>query len=182
MVEKIIVSACLLGRPVRYNGTARLTGHELLERWQREGRIVSICPELTAGFAVPRPPAEIALGSSGEAVLQGCANVIEATGLDVTALYVAGAHATLALAREHDCRFALLTDGSPSCGSGFIYDGSFRGQTHGAAGVTASLLRNHGIKVFSESRIDELQSCLSSQAGRSKRSLAEATRDDGYKV
>lgn len=160
MVEKIIVSSCLLGRPVRYNGTAKLAGNEVLEQWQREGRIVSICPELTAGFAVPRPPAEIALEHSGKDVLEGCANVVESTGLDVTRLYIAGACATLALAREQSCRFALLTDGSPSCGSSFIYNGSFSGQRHSAAGVTASLLREHGIKVFSESQLNELQAIL----------------------
>jgi uncharacterized protein YbbK (DUF523 family) len=160
MVEKIIVSSCLLGRPVRYDGTAKLTGHEVLERWQLEGRIVSICPELTAGFTVPRPPAEITLGHSGNNVLEGCAYVVEATGLDVTALYVAGAQATLALAREHSCRFAVLTDGSPSCGSSFIYSGSFSGKTHSATGVTASLLSENGIEVFSESRIGELQARL----------------------
>ncbi|MDN5926184.1 MAG: DUF523 domain-containing protein [Hyphomicrobiales bacterium] len=160
MMAKILVSACLLGRPVRYNGSARTVAHPALERWRQEGRLVSICPELTAGFSVPRPPAEIAEGRSGEAVLSNGARVIEATGADVTDLYVAGAQATLALAREHDCRFALLIDGSPSCGSGFIYDGAFAGRKHVGAGVTAALLRQHGIEVFAETEIDALQARL----------------------
>lgn len=161
MSDRILVSACLLGRPVRYNGSAKAMAHPALERWQRDGRLVAICPELTAGLSVPRPPAEIAEGQSGQEVLAGTAQVLEATGADVTNLYIAGAHAALALAREHDCRFALLIDGSPSCGSGFVYDGSFSGRKHGGAGVMAALLRQHGIEVFADSEIDALQARLS---------------------
>lgn len=160
-MERILVSACLLGRPVRYDGSAKIVAHPALDQWRREGRLVSICPELTAGFSVPRPPAEIAASQSGSAVLSGGARVNEVTGADVTDLYVAGARAALHLAREHDCRFALLIDGSPSCGSGFIYDGTFAGLKHAGAGVTAALLRQHGIEVFSETEIDVLHARLS---------------------
>jgi len=164
VTEKILVSACLLGRPVRYNGSAKTVTHPALDQWRREGRLVSICPELTAGFSVPRPPAEIAAGQSGEAVLLDGARVIEATGADVTDLYVAGAHAALDLAREHGCRFALLIDGSPSCGSRFIYDGAFAGRKHVGAGVTTAFLRKHGIEVFAETEIDALQARLSQKS------------------
>lgn len=156
--EKILVSACLLGRPVRYNGSAKTLTHPVLDQWMQEGRLVSICPELKAGFSVPRPPAEIGDSMSGSAVLSGQARVIEATGADVTELYIAGAHSALALAQEHGCRFALLIDGSPSCGSGFIYDGAFAGRKHVGAGVTAALLRQHGIEVFAETEIEALAS------------------------
>ena len=164
-MEKILVSACLLGRPVRYNGSAKAVEHPTLKQWQREGRLVAVCPELTAGFSVPRPPAEISKGQSGEDVLQGAAEVFEATGRDVTNLYVTGAQAALAVAREHGCRFALLVDGSPSCGSGFIYDGSFGGRKHPGAGVTSALLRHGGIEVFSETEIEALNSRLSQSSG-----------------
>lgn len=160
-MEKILVSACLLGSPVRYNGSAKTITHPTLDQWKQEGRLISICPELTAGFSVPRPPAEISGGQSGQAVLTGNAQVFEATGADVTGLYVGCAQAALALAREHGCRFALLVDGSPSCGSGFIHDGSFGGRKHVGAGVTAALLRDHGIEVFAETEIDALNSRLS---------------------
>ena len=158
--SRILVSACLLGQPVRYNGSAKSAAHPLLEQWRQEGRLVAICPELSAGFGVPRPAAEIAEARDGEAVLAGAASVIEATGGDVTDLYVAGAQSALALALEHDCRFAVLTDGSPSCGSGFIYDGSFGGRRHAGIGVTTALLRQHGIEVFAETEIDVLQARL----------------------
>lgn len=159
-LPKLLVSACLMGRPVRYNGLAKPLAHPLLEQLRAEGRLVSICPELSAGFSVPRPSSEIAEGQDGQAVLLGAARVVEATGGDVTALYVAGAQAALALAKETGCRFALLIDGSPSCGSATIYDGSFGGRTHAGAGVTAALLRQHGIEVFADTEIEALESRL----------------------
>lgn len=91
MMEKILVSACLLGNPVCYNGSVKSVEHPSLERWRREERLVALCPELTAGFSVPRPPAEISNGQNGQAVLTGNDQVFEATGADVTGLYIGGA-------------------------------------------------------------------------------------------
>jgi uncharacterized protein YbbK (DUF523 family) len=161
MSAKILVSACLLGRPVRYDGSAKALAHAALEQWRVEDRLAVICPELAAGFTTPRPPAEIADGQSGRDVLSGAARVIEATGADVTELYLRGAQAALSLARSHGCKFALLTDGSPSCGSGFIYDGAFVGRKHVGEGVTSALLRENGVEVFSEAQIGVLQERLS---------------------
>ncbi|MCX5496940.1 DUF523 domain-containing protein [Kaistia dalseonensis] len=160
MTARILVSACLLGRPVRYNGSAKTLAHSTLARWQAEGRVVSICPELMAGFSVPRAPAEIGAGLSGDAVLAGEGRVVDIDGRDVTAQFVAGAEAALAVARAHDCAFALLIDGSPSCGSGFVYGGRFDGTKHAGAGVTAALLRENGIEVFSDSEVDALDARL----------------------
>ncbi|WP_425128543.1 DUF523 domain-containing protein [Burkholderia latens] len=147
---------CVLGHPVRYNGSAKTAAHEALARWQREGRLVPVCPELAGGLSVPRPPAEIADGASGHRVLTGAARIVDVHGTDVTAQFVDGAQAALELARVHDCRFAILADGSPSCGSSFIYDGSFAGRRHAGAGVTAALLREHGVEVFADTEIAAL--------------------------
>ncbi|CAG9271029.1 conserved hypothetical protein [Paraburkholderia unamae] len=160
MLPKILVSACLLGSPVRYNGSAKTVAHALLDQWQREGRLVPVCPEVAGGFGVPRPPAEIAAAACGAAVLAGTARVIDVRGMDVTSHFVDGAQAALELALAHDCRFALLTDASPSCGSHAIYDGSFAGRKHAGAGVTTALLRQHGIEVFAETEIDALEARL----------------------
>ena len=159
-MKKILISACLLDHPVRYNGTAKPVAHPSLEQWKDEGRLVTICPEVMAGFSVPRPPAEISAAKTGREVLAGFAQVLEAAGGDVTSLYVAGARAALALALEYGCRFAILTNGSPSCGSSFVYDGSFSGKTHAGMGVTTALLQQHRIEVFSETEIDVLASRL----------------------
>ncbi|CAN0645343.1 Purine nucleoside phosphorylase [Burkholderia cepacia] len=166
-IPKILVSMCVVGHPVRYNGSAKTAAHVALERWQREGRLVPVCPELAGGFSVPRPPAEIAGGASGQQVLSGAARIVDVNGTDVTAPFVAGAQTALALARTHGCRFAILADGSPSCGSMFIHDGSFGNRRHAGAGVTAALLREHGIEVFADTEIDALEARLRelSQAG-----------------
>ncbi|WP_445681494.1 DUF523 domain-containing protein [Radicibacter daui] len=162
-MERILVSGCLLGQKIRYNGGDKALAHALLTLWQREGRLVAICPELSVGFATPRPAAEIADAGNGNSVLTGKARVIEQTGRDVSALYRAGAEMALSLARQQGCRFALLTDGSPSCGSSFIYDGSFSGARHDGEGVTVALLRQHGVTVFAEHQIDDLARLLAIQ-------------------
>jgi uncharacterized protein YbbK (DUF523 family) len=159
-MEKVLVSACLLGSKVRYNGSFQLIGHAILSRWQAEGWIVPLCPEIAAGFPTPRPPAEIRGGADGAAVLEGRAQVVEQGGNDVSSLYVDGARIALELARENGCRFAVLTDGSPSCGSTFVYDGSFSGRRLAGRGTTTALLEAAGICVYSEHGIAELDRLL----------------------
>ena len=80
MTSKIRISACLMGRPVRYDGSAKPLLHEAVARWREEGRLVTVCPELASGFAVPRPPAEIGRAMNGGDVLDGTAQVVEADG------------------------------------------------------------------------------------------------------
>ncbi|NML34836.1 DUF523 domain-containing protein [Paraburkholderia antibiotica] len=157
---KILFSACLAGQPVRYNGAAKTVGDAWLARWRDEGRLVIVCPEVAAGLPTPRPAAEIALRRSGADVLAHNAVITDNTGTDVSALFVAGAWHALRRAQAEGCRYALLADGSPSCGSSFIYDGSFSGVKHTAAGVTATLLTQHGIRVFAETQIGELAAAI----------------------
>ncbi len=148
-VRKILVSACLLGQPLRYDGSALMVGSARLTRWRQEGRLVPLCPEVTGGLPVPRPPAEIQGGSAAD-VLNGRAVVMSNAGDDVTAAFVAGAERALALCREHDIGVAILTESSPSCGSSRVNDGRFRGCKIVGEGVTTALLRRHGIAVFSQ--------------------------------
>ncbi len=155
-MNKILVSACLMGHAVRYDGQAKPLLHPAIARWIEEGRLVTICPEMSAGMPVPRPPAEIAGGADGEDVLGGMARVVEITGHDVTDEFVQAARNALALASETGCRYALLIDGSPSCGSGFVYDGTFSGQKLAGNGVTAALLKQAGIAVYSDRNVEML--------------------------
>ncbi len=97
-------------------------------------------------------------------MLNHTASIDDNTGANVTALFIAGARHALQLAQAEHCRYALLADGSPSCGSTFIYDGEFSGATHAAAGVTATLLRQHGIRVFALSQIAELAAAIARDA------------------
>jgi uncharacterized protein YbbK (DUF523 family) len=156
---KVLVSACLLGEKVRYNGASAAADNWILERWSREGRVVAFCPEVAGGLGVPRPAAEIA-GTGGEAVLDGQASVITAAGVDVTDCFLRGAQLALAAAQSQNVRVAILKDGSPSCGSGSIYDGTFSGRKRPGHGVTTALLERHGIRVFSETQMSEAAACL----------------------
>jgi uncharacterized protein YbbK (DUF523 family) len=156
MTAKILVSACLMGHAVRYDGAAKPLCHPAIDRWRAEGRLVTLCPEMSAGMPAPRPPAEIETGGTGANVLSGLGRVLEKTGSDVTDAFRRGAENALAVARAANCRFALLIDGSPSCGSSFVYDGSFSGERVKGEGVTAALLRQNGIEVFSDREVEQL--------------------------
>jgi uncharacterized protein YbbK (DUF523 family) len=152
-VKKILVSGCLNGRPIRFNSTSVDVESEIWDRWVSEGRLVSFCPEIAVGFPTPRPPAE-SVGGDGSAVLAGEAKVLEDNGNDVTELFVRGAELAAARAVAQGCVAAVLTDGSPSCGTTYVYDGSFGGGTTEGMGVTAQLLQDRGIAVFSEDQIE----------------------------
>lgn len=156
---RVLVSSCLLGEPVRYHGGDALCASRVLDRWRAEGRVVPFCPETAAGLPVPRAAAEIA-GGDGVSVLKGEAFVGDSTGTDVTAAFVRGARSTLEAAVANGVRLAVLKDGSPSCGTTYVYDGSFRGQRGPGRGVTAALLLDAGIRPFSERQWDEAASYL----------------------
>ena len=168
-MQRILISACLLGAKVRYDGQDRLCDDPRIARWQAEGRLVSFCPEVAGGFPTPRAPAEIEGEGGGQAVLSGQARVLEDTGRDVSDGFIAGAQAALQQALESGCTYALLTDGSPSCGSRFLYDGSFGGQRIDGQGVTAALLSEHGIRVFAEHQIAALEDRLQSSSDSAPR-------------
>jgi uncharacterized protein YbbK (DUF523 family) len=152
-MEKLLVSRCLLGHKVRYDGGAH-GPYGLLQRWQEEGRVVPLCPEVAGGLPTPRPPAEIP-GGQGGGVLDGTLPVLTDAGDDVTAAFVAGAEAALALVRKHGLRVAVLKARSPSCGNTHNYDGSFGGRLVEGEGVTAALLRRAGVMVFNEQQLAE---------------------------
>ena len=152
-MERILVSACLLGQPVRYDGTGRRSDDVLFELWRDQGRLVPFCPEVRGGLPVPRPAAEIS-GGYGEDVLDGRARVLTREGTDVTRYFVVGAWQALAQARTYAVRMAILKEGSPSCGSSLIHDGTFGDRKIPGEGVTTALLERHGIAVFAEDALD----------------------------
>lgn len=142
----ILVSACLLGTACRYDGKS-VACASLLE--QLDGlRLIPVCPEQLGGLPTPRIPCE----RQGQ-------RVVSKTGTDTTQQYQRGAQEALRLAKLFGCKAALLKERSPSCGCGQIYDGSFSKTLVGGDGVTAELLKQHGIAVFGESRICDLLGC-----------------------
>ncbi|MEW4286203.1 DUF523 domain-containing protein [Priestia koreensis] len=148
----ILVSSCLAGFEVRYNGTHSLDNR--ISRLVKENKAVTICPELLGGFLTPREPAEI-VGGDGEDVLDGKAKVIEQSGTDVTELYIKGAHATLDVAKKLNATIIVLKENSPSCGSSIIYNGEFKGKKIIGSGVTSALLKRNGLRVISEEQFEE---------------------------
>ncbi|MDU1144754.1 2-thiouracil desulfurase family protein [Aeromonas rivipollensis] len=147
---RVLVSACLLGQPVRYDGQSKGIVSDWLNALGAEGRALALCPEVAGGLPTPRPPAE----RQGELV-------VTESGLDVTAEFDRGAELALGLCLAQGIRFALLKEGSPSCGSGRIYNGRFEGVSMAGEGKTTALLRRHGIQVFSEDQLPELALALS---------------------
>ena len=142
---KLLISACLLGAACRYDGRSVPLPQETLAALNEKYALVPVCPEQLGGLPTPRHPSE----RRGDAV------VTEA-GQDVTAQYTRGAQQALYLAETLGCRAALLKERSPSCGSGEIYDGTFSRTLTPGDGVTAQLLKAHGITVYGESEIEKL--------------------------
>jgi len=158
-MEKMLVSACLVGERVRYNGIVKNVESHLLKSWNRLGWVVAICPEVAGGLPVPRPSSEIS-GGDGNQVLNGHKKITNIKGQDVTQYFLDGAQKALELANLLGIRLAILKEGSPSCGSNYIYDGSFSGIKTSGKGVTAALLEENGIRVFSEQDLSNVAKYL----------------------
>lgn len=142
---KILVSACLLGCPCRYDGQSKK--HPEVEALRERGHeLIAVCPEVQGGLTTPRPPAE----------RQKDGRVVNQEGTDVTVQYRRGAEIALQTAREQGCALAILKERSPSCGSGEIYDGTFSGTLVPGDGVAAQRLRQAGIQVLGESQVNTI--------------------------
>jgi uncharacterized protein YbbK (DUF523 family) len=108
----------------------------------------------------PRPAAEVFPGGGGAKVLSGLAKVVDPPGNDVSAAFIAGARHALEQAQSMGIRIAVLKEGSPSCGSSYIHDGSFTGTRIPGKGVTTSLLESFGLRVFSENQFVQANNFL----------------------
>jgi uncharacterized protein YbbK (DUF523 family) len=146
-MERILVSSCLLGERVRYHGGDARLAHPILERWRAEGRLVPICPEVAGGLSTPRPAAEIVRTPDG-------LRVLTAADLDRTPAFELGASAAVHACAAGRIRVALLKDGSPSCATRFVYDGTFSGRRIEGQGIAAARLAAEGLALFSESEIE----------------------------
>ena len=132
-----IVSACLCGVNCKYDGKNNL--HPKLKERVIRGELLPVCPEVLGGLSIPRVPCEIKDG-----------RVYTRDGRDVTRQFMTGAKKTLAIAKASGAEKAFLKQRSPSCGCGRIYDGSFSGNIIPGDGITAVLLKQNGIEVFTE--------------------------------
>ncbi len=143
----VLVSACLVGVPCRYNGGAKTIAS--VAALFAEGSMIPVCPEQLGGLPTPRPPSELKEG-----------RVFSSEGEDVTEAFRLGAEIVAGIAARCHCKIALLKAKSPSCGCGLVYDGTFSGTTIPGDGVTATLLKKKGIAVFTEDNLDAFGAAL----------------------
>ncbi len=142
-MEKIIVSACLLGVPCRYDGKSKPSEEVIALKEKYE--LIPVCAEVLGGLSTPRIGAEI-VGDK----------VIRQDGVDVTYEYHKGASEVLKIALENGCTKAVLKSKSPSCGKDKIYDGTYTRTLIDGNGILTDLLLKNNIKVYSETEIDKL--------------------------
>lgn len=143
--QQLLISLCLLGEPCRYDGKSVPMKSETIEALKEKFVLVPVCPEQEGGLPTPRIPAEIKEDK-----------VVRRDGIDVTAEYKKGAEAALSLCRAQGIKIALMKAKSPSCGAGRIYDGTFSGTLTEGDGITAKLLSENGIRVYTENELNKL--------------------------
>lgn len=141
-MENVLISACLLGLGCRYDGEWREYD---LKSLKDNFNLIPICPEIYGGLPTPRVPSEIVKDK-----------VINREGVDVTEQYNKGAREAVKLAKLFDVKYALLKARSPSCGKGEVYDGTFSKKLVEGDGVTAKLLKENGVEIFTENEVGEL--------------------------
>lgn len=142
-----IVSACLAGVNCKYSGGNNLD--DRIVNLIKQGKAILVCPEQLGGLTTPRQPSEIKIDKDGQM------RVINDKGEDVTDGFVKGAKETLNIAKLYNSKIAILKSGSPSCGYGWIYDGSFTKTKIKGEGLTADILSQNGVKVYNEDNLPE---------------------------
>lgn len=134
-MTKVGVSACLLGRNVKYNGKNNFSSK--LVKKLKDLEIVEICPEVLGGLPIPRDPAEIV---DGEAVTN--------KGVSVDYEFRKGAKKALDIIKNEGIELVILQSRSPSCGKGLIYDGTFSSNLIKGDGIFVKLLKENGIRAM----------------------------------
>ena len=153
---KILISACLVGQNVKYDGTNNsILEDPLIKKLLNLDILIPICPETEGGLATPREPVEIKNNKA-----------IEKNGNDKTENFFYGADKACQLAIENGVKLAIMKTKSPSCGSDKIYDGNFNKTLVCGDGITVKALKKLGIKAFSEDDLDELKRVLSEKVSK----------------
>ncbi|MEH6443595.1 MAG: DUF523 domain-containing protein [Oceanospirillaceae bacterium] len=151
-MQKILVSSCLLGHKVRFDGKHCFSDHPLMLKWKKLGLLVPFCPEVAAGMPTPRPAVEI--------VNQQALKIIDENNQDYTEQFLHGAQLAVNKAVSLNIKVAILKSKSPSCGKDMIYDGNFKQQLISGQGVTAKLMQENNITLFTEQQLTELDDLL----------------------
>ena len=139
---QVVVSACLVGECCKWSGGSN-TNEELVRLLHERGlSVVPVCPEVAGGLAVPREPAELLANG----------RVATRSGADVTESFELGAEACMNKLDEAGCcpwcTVCVLQPKSPSCGKGFVYDGTFSGNLIRGDGLFVQRLKRAGYSVL----------------------------------
>jgi uncharacterized protein YbbK (DUF523 family) len=149
MKEPILISSCLLGLSTRYDGASK-RNQAVLDWLASTGAVpVPVCPEQLGGLATPREQTRFQCGD-GDAILAGSGRIISLSGIDMNRSFLHGAREVACIARMTGCRQAILKERSPSCGVRQIHRGE---ELVAGRGVTAALLAQAGIALFSEEQL-----------------------------
>lgn len=132
---KVMVSACLMGRDCKYNGGNNFS--QKLAEYLKDKEVVEVCPEVLAGFPIPRPRIERVNG-----------RVFNELGEDVHDACFVGVQKAVELAKAEQIDVAILQSRSPSCGVNEIYDGTFSGVRIPGQGLFAEELIRAGFRVL----------------------------------
>jgi len=146
--ENILISSCLYGEYVRYDGSNNKIDKNILDKLKIKYNLVYFCPEVAGGLPTPRVPCEI--------VSLTPIKIIDRNGKEQTSSFLKGAEKTLELCTQNNITKAILKANSPSCSSSFIYDGTFEGIRVKGTGATTQLLKDNNIEVFDEYEIEKL--------------------------
>ena len=146
--EKLLISSCLLGENVKYDGTNNVLSKEILKKLNEKYELFSFCPEVAGGLPTPRIPCEI--------ISQNPLKIVNKNNEDKTVNFIDGANKTLDLCIKNNIKIALLKSNSPSCSNHFIYDGTFSSSKIKSNGVTTNQLLLNNILTYNEIEIKEL--------------------------
>lgn len=138
---KIAVSACLVGKNTKYDGTNNY--NKAVMEYLKDKEYILICPEVTGGLPTPRVPSERVNDK-----------VINKENVDVTHNFVIGSSKTLEELKKQNIELVIVKSKSPSCGYKQIYDGTFTGTIIEGNGVFTELAVKNGLKILTEKDIE----------------------------
>lgn len=141
-MQNVLISACLLGVDCKYNGSNNKLDDKIIHSLKEKYNLIPVCPEIMGGMPTPRNPVEISDGK-----------VFDYDGEEFTKEFEKGIEEVVKLAKLYDATIAILKENSPSCGSNYIYDGTFNHQKIKGMGIAAHKLSKENIKLFSEENV-----------------------------
>lgn len=139
--QKVLVSACLVGKNCKYNG--KNNKNSAIIDFLQDKEVFLVCPEVMGGLSIPRLKSEIKK-------MNQQSFVYNEKNEDVTYNFLLGANKALQVAIDHQIDFAILKQKSPSCGCGKIYNGEFNQTVIEGYGIFALLLKEHNIHILTE--------------------------------